>query len=64
MKKILLLLLLTLCMVLCFAAFTVSAEETEHVHCVCGGSAVGVHDHECADIEWKPLSEALEALGK
>ena len=64
MKRTLLALLLTLVMVVCFTAFAASAEETHADHCVCGGSAVGVHDHECANIEWKPLSEALAAIGK
>ena len=74
MKKTLLALLLVLCMLVTFTAFTASAEETEavpeeiaetatHTHCVCGGSAVGVHDHQCADIVWTPLSEALTAVG-
>ena len=60
MKKTLFTLLLALAMVVCFCVFTVSAEETtEHVHCVCGGSAVGVQDHECEDITWTPISEAI-----
>ena len=74
MKKTLLALLLVLCMLVTFTAFTASAEETEavpeetaetatHTHCVCGGSAVGVHDHQCADIVWTPLSEALTGVG-
>ena len=63
MKKTLLLLLLTLCMVLCFAAFTASAEETEHAHCVCGGNAVNVGDHTtCEAIVYTPISEALTAV--
>ena len=55
MKRTLFALLLVLALV-CFAAITVSAEETtEHTHCVCGGSAVGVQDHVCEDITWQPL---------
>lgn len=38
-----------------------AAEETVHSHCVCGGSAEGVHDHACETIEWKPLS-SVEGL--
>lgn len=34
-----------------------AAEEHPHNgnHCVCGGSAVGNHDHVCADITWQPM---------
>ena len=66
MKKTLLLLLLTLCMVLCFTAFTVSAdEEIEHVHCVCGGApTVEAANHNCEDITWQPLPEGTTDFGK
>ena len=40
-------------------AFSASAAETNHPHqgdhCVCGGSAVGIRDHACADIQWQPM---------
>ena len=52
MKKTLFTLLLALCMVVCFFAFTASAEETAHAdHCTCGGTLTGVaatvHEEEC-----------------
>ncbi len=35
-----------------------------HIHCVCGGSAVGIHDsHSCRDIQWQPLSAATTDFG-
>jgi len=44
---------------------TKSVDRSVHGdHCLCGGSAVGVHGHECADIQWTPMSEALAAIGK
>lgn len=64
MKKTLLTLLLTLVMVVCFAAFTASAEETHTDHCVCGGSAVGVHDHACETLEWKAWTEGVTDISK
>ena len=64
MKRTLFALLLALAMIVCFAAFTASAEETtEHVHCVCGGCAVGVQDHVCEDITWQPLPEGTTDFG-
>ena len=63
-KRTLFALLLALAMIVCFAAFTASAEETtEHVHCVCGGCAVGVQDHVCEDITWQPLPEGTTDFG-
>ena len=68
MKKTILALLLALCMVVCFATFTVSAEETtettEHSHCVCGGAPTGEAEHTCEAITWQPLPEGTNDLGK
>ena len=63
MKKTLLL-LLTLCLVLCFAAFTASAEEetTAHEHCYCNGTVSGNDAHICESVTWTPISEALEKV--
>ena len=63
MKKSLLLLLLTLCLVLCFAAFTASAEETPHEHCYCNGTVSGNDAHTCESVTWTPISEALKEKG-
>lgn len=63
MKKLILILvaLVALVPVLCMPA---SASQTHEDHCVCGGAAVGVGDHtKCDNVEWKPLSKALEAVG-
>ncbi len=59
MKKIILAFLLTLCMVVCFTAFTASAEETtEHIHCVCGGAPTSdAANHPCENTTWQPLPE-------
>ena len=64
MKRSIFALLLAMAMVVCFAAFTVSADETTEAaahtdHCVCGGGAEGVQDHECEVITWTPISEAI-----
>lgn len=32
----------------------------EHSHCVCGGSAEGVADHQCQQVQWKPLSSVVD----
>lgn len=32
-----------------------------HTHCICGGSAVGIADHQCSGITWTSLSAALKA---
>ena len=63
MKKKLLALLLVLVAVVCFAAFSASAEET-HEHCVCGGTPVDAAHHSCADVTWKPLPEGTTDFGK
>lgn len=59
MKKMTLLLLLVL--VAAMLCLPVSAEEATHTgdHCVCGGSAVGNHDHVCEDVTWTPLANGF-----
>lgn len=53
--------LLAACVLVGAMAFSVPhAHAAEgHTHCVCGGSAVNVHDHKCEAIEWKPLSSVV-----
>ena len=63
MKKTILALLLTLAMIVCFGAFTVSAEETAHEHCVCNGTVSGNDAHTCESVTWTPISVALEEAG-
>ena len=57
MKKFMPLLILLLVMVLLTVPAGAETENHPHNgnHCVCGGSAVGNHDHVCADIPWQPL---------
>ena len=57
-KKIIsMLLVLGLLAGLCI--FPVSAAETGHTdHCVCGGAAMGVHDHQCEAAVWQPCAAA------
>lgn len=56
MKKLSVLVLLVL--ILGLLVLPVGAEET-HNHCICGGSAVGNHDHVCENVTWKPLSDGF-----
>lgn len=64
MRKILFF-LLTLCMILGLC-LTAQAEDVPHPHsaaghCVCGGAAQGVGDHQCSTVtDWTPLSEDLD----
>ncbi len=58
MKKSLLMLLLALCMVVCFTAITVSAEETEHAHCVCNDAQSMHESDKCEDIPYTLLTQA------
>ena len=58
-------------MVVCFAAFTVSAEETEHTaHCECGGNLTGIakEKHEeagCAIVEeWTALTHIITTINR
>lgn len=48
-----------LALLLSIFAFNAFAAEEVHPHqgnhCVCGGSAVGVEDHTCTDLQWKPM---------
>lgn len=63
MKKITLLLLLVL--VVGLLALPVSAEEAHpHSadHCICGGSAVGNHDHVCENVTWTPLEDGFKSF--
>lgn len=63
MKKMTLLLLLVL--VVGLLALPVSAQEAHPhsgSHCICGGSAVGNHDHACADVTWQPLSDGFKSF--
>lgn len=55
------LIVLSLCLLVGLTVLAVPhAKAAEgHTHCVCGGSAVGVHDHKCEVIEWKPLSSVV-----
>ena len=48
--------LLTLCLLVCLAAFQApKAQAATHSHCVCGGDANGIGDHVCADsVTWQP----------
>ncbi len=57
---------------LCSLAICVSAAQTDdrvhpHAadtsHCICGGSAQGLGDHSCQDVQWVPMSQALQAKG-
>ena len=65
MKKSILALLLVVCLIVCFGAFTASAEETssEHVHCVCGGAHTGAAEHTCEELTWQPLPEGTVNFG-
>ncbi len=64
MRKILFF-LLTLCLILGLC-LTAQAQEAPHPHsdaghCVCGGAAEGVGDHQCSTVTgWTPLSESLD----
>ncbi len=66
MKKPILLLILVL--VVCLLAIPAGAQTENHPHngdhCVCGGSAVGNHDHVCEDITWQPLPTDTTNLSK
>ena len=62
MKKTILALLLVMALV-CFAAVTVSADETAHEHCVCCGNVSGNDAHTCESVVWTPISEALTEAG-
>lgn len=64
MRKILFF-LLTLCILLGLC-LTAQAEDAPHPHsdaghCICGGAAEGVGDHQCSTVaNWTPLSESLD----
>ena len=63
MKKIMLLLLLVL--VVGIMALPVNAEAAHpHSadHCICGGSAVGNHDHVCENVTWKPVADGIKSF--
>ena len=78
MKKTLLSVLLVMAILVTLPVLAVSATEettaaTEETvapevtpahgdHCVCGGSAVGIHDHECADLVWEPWPEGATSF--
>lgn len=54
--------LLALCLLAGLLALetpNVHAADT-HSHCVCGGSAVGVADHQCQEVQWTPLSSVVK----
>ena len=52
--------ILILVLLLCLCITPVHAAE-EHSHCVCGGYAVGVQDHQkCEDVVWQPLSSVVD----
>lgn len=42
----------------------VSAADGHTDHCVCGGAAVGLYDHECETVQWQPLPEGTTDFGK
>ena len=63
MKKTILAILLVVAMIVCFGAFTASAEETAHEHCVCAGTVSGNDAHTCESVVWTPISEALAEVG-
>lgn len=64
MKKTILLLILVLVVGLLVIPAGAETENHPHngSHCVCGGSAVGNHDHVCADIAWQPLPTDITNL--
>ena len=35
-----------------------------HSHCVCGGNAANVPDHQCQEVQWTPLSSVVNDLSK
>ena len=66
MKKTSLILIIALLVGL--MAFQASAAEAGHPHrgdhCVCGGSAVSVHDHSCANIKWQAMPTDTKDFAK
>ena len=63
-KKVTLLLLFAL--VIGLLVMPAGAAESTHPHngnhCVCGGSAVGNHDHVCEDVTWQPVSNGIKSF--
>ena len=57
MKKLFWMLIMVLLVTALAVSASAATEEHPHNsdHCVCGGSAVGNHDHVCANITWKPM---------
>lgn len=56
--------ILILSMLASLGVFPVATAETEHQdHCVCGGGAVGVYDHQCETVQWQPLPEGTTDFG-
>lgn len=57
-----------LILLLALLVIPASAAETAHPHagdhCVCGGSAKGVHDHACDAIQWTPLPKGTKDFSK
>ena len=63
MKKLTVLLLLLLVVgMLCVPVSAEEAHPHSENHCVCGGSAVGNHDHVCADVTWQPVSDGIKSF--
>ena len=61
MNKRILAILIALVVLVCFAAFTVSAAEPgTRTQCECGGTAVGKLDHTCSNIEFLPWSDSTK----
>ena len=65
MKRLFLLFIVVLLMgALAVCAGAEEAHPHTGNHCVCGGSAVGNHDHVCADIVWQPMPVDTTNLSK
>ena len=66
MKKMIVCCILLLISVFLVLPASAATEEHPHngSHCVCGGSAEGVHDHSCANIEWSAMPTDTKDFGK
>ena len=65
MKRLFLLVIVVLLMgALAVCAGAEEAHPHNGDHCVCGGSAVGNHDHVCENITWKPMPTSTTDLSK
>ena len=66
MKKTITCIILLLLIGLLVMPASAATEEHPHSgnHCVCGGSAVGVHDHSCANISWQAMPTDTKDFSK